>query len=129
MSPDVPFISLRTFVDITLTLASAICAAWIVLTGVVCLGAAGLGGGGGGFGGGGPAAAAAGFGGGGGGGGAAAAGAGASGAGAAAAGASFLTAPVILILKSCCPVLTVAPSSTKRSSMIPSPGAGTGMDV
>ncbi len=37
--------------------------------------------------------------------------------------------PVILILNNCWPVLTVAPSSTKCSSIIPSPGEGTGIDV
>lgn len=90
------------------------------------------------------AAAAAGLGGGGGGDGAAAAGVGtgmaaATGAGAAASGAGaaaaagFLAPPpppaVTLSLNSLSPGLTVVPSSTKRSSMMPAPGEGTGIEV
>uniref|UniRef100_A0A2M4AH40 Putative glycine-rich cell wall structural protein 1 n=1 Tax=Anopheles triannulatus TaxID=58253 RepID=A0A2M4AH40_9DIPT len=97
-------------------------------TGILLIGAAGFGGGGGGAaaaagggGGGGGAAAAATGGGGGGGGGAAAAGAGASAGLAAAFGAS----PVIFSLNNCWPALTVSPSATKISSIIPWPGAGT----
>uniref|UniRef100_A0A2M4D4K7 Putative glycine-rich cell wall structural protein 1 n=1 Tax=Anopheles darlingi TaxID=43151 RepID=A0A2M4D4K7_ANODA len=98
-------------------------------TGILLMGAAGFGGGGGGAaaaaggggGGGAAAAAAATGGGGGGGGGAAAAGAGASAGLAAAFGAS----PVIFSLNNCWPALTVSPSATKISSIIPWPGAGT----
>lgn len=58
----------------------------------------------------------------------AAAGGAATGAGAALAAAAGFS-PVTLILKIGCPALTVVPSATNNSSMIPCPGDGTGTDV